>query len=102
MSVDKDGKLTVLDCRMLDGRDAIMSIADMGIRDRCLRGVFSKVYTSRIRLVAISNNPKHAKTRFSRVPVDIADESGNASGYRASCDKVVMEELGIDVSSLFA
>lgn len=101
MSADSNGHLTVLDCRMLDGRDAIVSVADMGIRNRCLRGVVSKVYTSRIRLVAVCNDPKQCRTRYSRVPVDLAYESGNAQGFRASCEKAVMEDLGIDVLSVF-
>lgn len=101
MSVDKTGNLTVLDCRMADGRDAIVSFADMGVRKRCLRGVFFNVYTSRIRLVSISNDPKQTRTRYSRVRVDLADESGNAQGFRLAFDSAVMEGLGIDVASVF-
>lgn len=101
MSAKTQPRLTVLDCRLLDGRKAVVSFADLGIRTRRARDATSQVYTSRIRLVPVSNDPKSAETRYSRVPVDLAEESGDAQGFRAACDKAVMEGLGIDVLSLF-
>lgn len=102
MSVDETGYLTVLDCLLLDGSKATVSLADMGIRKSRRNGESVSVYTSRIRLTPMTNDAGRCVTRFSRVPVECAEQSGDAPGFRLSCDKAVLERMGIDVQSFFA
>lgn len=103
MKTEQAANLTVLDCLLLDGSKALVSFVDCGIRERSLKGRRFKVYTSRIKLVPVTSDAsRRCKTRYSRVPVDIAEASGNPQGFRLSCDKAAMEGLGIDVESVFA
>lgn len=102
MSVDESGDLTVMDCQMRDGSKAIVSFSDMGKRMRNLGEKRFMVYTSRIRLTPITSDRARCKTRYSRVPLDLADLSGDPAGYRRVCDEAVMESLGIDLAVFFA
>lgn len=102
MSVDESGDLTVMDCRMSDGSKAIVSFSDMGRRVSRRGGEKFTVFTSRIRLTPIASGRARCKTRYSRVPLDLADLSGDPAGYRLACDKAVMESLGIDLGAFFS
>lgn len=81
-----------LECHMLDGSPVTVTMRDLGLRDRCLRGRHFPVYVTQI---AVRN-----RKAYSRVAKDLLDRERDATAYRRRADLIVVASLGVGVRDL--
>ncbi len=74
--------------RLQNGNYAWLHARDLGIRPRCLRGRCFLVYCTKFYLNGL--------VKYSRIPLDEADVSGDAARIRERRDEEVLAKMGID------
>lgn len=87
--------MKVVECLTIDGRKATLQWRDLGEMEFEGEDVYA------LELTATIGKAEKPVTSVSRVSIVEAIASGDPLGFRLQADKIAMENLGIDVESMF-